>query len=151
MWIKTSSLQSDITGDLRDTETSNTSQQMTGFLFPLKDSLKSSVLPSQRISPATFAQKGGRLEGDGHHSMDSVSVVSEVLKENFKAILPVRSLSECFPITTCNRCGIIKHGRMSKRRFSCCSHMVKQRSGSIFCLSVSSHLFRYVQKASVGT
>lgn len=138
MWIKTSSLQSDITRDLQDTETSNTSQQMTGFLFPLKDSFKFSVFSSQCISPATFTQQGGRLEGDAyHHSMDSASVVSEVLRKNFKAILPARSLFECFPITTCDRCGTIKHGRTSKRRFSCCSYMVKLWSGSIFCLSGS--------------
>lgn len=96
MWIKTSSLQSDSTRDLWDTEISNTSQQMTDFLFPLKDSLKSSVfvLPSQCISPAMFAQKDARLERDGRCSTDSVSVISEVLRENFKAILPACSLFE---------------------------------------------------------
>lgn len=61
---------------------------MTGFLLALKDFLKSTVLPS----PATFTQKDRRLEGDGHHSMDSVSVVSEVLRENAKATLPARML-----------------------------------------------------------
>lgn len=49
--------------DLQDTETSNTSQQH------LRDSPKSSVLPSQCISPVTFTPISGRLEGDGHSSM----------------------------------------------------------------------------------
>lgn len=51
------------------TETSNASQQLTGFLLHLKDSPKSSVLPSQLISPATFTQNCGRPEGDGHSSI----------------------------------------------------------------------------------
>lgn len=58
-----------ISPDLGDTETSDTSQQMMGFLLDLKDCPESSVLPFQCISPATFAQNGGKLEGDGHSSM----------------------------------------------------------------------------------
>lgn len=42
---------------------------MMGFLLYLKDSPESSVLPSHCISPATFIQNSGRLEGDGHSSM----------------------------------------------------------------------------------
>lgn len=101
--------------------------------------------------PSYFTQKSVRLEGNEDCSVDSVSVASKVLRESLKAILPARRLFECSPITTCNRCGTIKHRRMSRKGLSCCSYMVKLWSGSIFCLSGSSQLFRYVHKVSVGT